>query len=72
MKRLHKSDHDRMFCGVCGGIAAYLNIDPTLVRVVWVLLTFASFGCGLLAYLIAAVLMPTAAKARELEYRDAC
>lgn len=46
-----------MIAGVCGGIAEYINIDPTLVRLAWVLLFFA--GCtGLLAYIVAAIIMP--------------
>lgn len=58
MKRLKKSK-DRKLCGVCGGIAEYFNIDPTIVRLVWILLTFCAGG-GLIAYLIAAVVMPEA------------
>ncbi len=55
-KRLYKS-REKMIAGVCGGIAEYINIDPTLVRLAWVLLFFA--GCtGLLAYIVAAIIMP--------------
>jgi len=57
-KRLFKSDVDRKICGVCGGIAEYFNVDPTLVRVGWVLASF-FLGSGLLAYIIAAIIMPT-------------
>ena len=39
-KRLYKSSVNRMLCGVCGGIAEYFDIDPTLVRLVWVIITF--------------------------------
>jgi len=56
-KRLYKSKVDRKICGVCGGIAEYFNVDPTLVRVGWVLAAFA-LGSGLLAYIIAAIIMP--------------
>ena len=56
-KRLYKSKVDRKIWGVCGGIAEYFNIDPTLVRVGWVLAFFV-FGTGLLAYIIAAIIMP--------------
>lgn len=38
-KKLYKSSVNRMLCGVCGGIAEYFNIDPTLVRLVWVIIT---------------------------------
>lgn len=47
-----------MICGVCGGIGKYFNIDPTLVRILWVVFSVASFGTGLLAYIIAAVIIP--------------
>ena len=56
-KRLYKSSENRMLCGVCGGIAEYFNIDPTLVRLVWVLITCFG-GAGILAYIIAAVIIP--------------
>ena len=56
-KRLYKSNDNKMIDGVCGGIAEYFNIDPTVVRV-----AFALFACmggsGILAYLVAAVIMP--------------
>lgn len=56
MKRLTKS-YDRKLCGVCGGFAEYFNIDPTLVRLVWLLFVLC-VGTGLLAYIIAAIVMP--------------
>lgn len=57
-KKLLKSRTNRMICGVCGGIGKYFNIDPTLVRILWVVFSVASFGTGLLAYIIAAVIIP--------------
>jgi len=42
-----------MIAGVCGGIGEYANIDPTIVRLLWVLATLISFGAGIIAYLIA-------------------
>lgn len=57
-KRLYKSN-ERMVCGVCGGIAEYFNTDPTLIRLAVVLLTFMGFS-GLLAYIIAAIVIPEA------------
>lgn len=46
-KRLYKSSVNYMLCGVCGGIAEYFNIDPTLVRLAWVILTcFGGAGSG--------------------------
>lgn len=57
-RKLCRSNSNRMICGVCGGVGEYLNIDPTVVRVVWALLSFASFGLCVLAYFVAAVIMP--------------
>lgn len=57
-KKLLKSRDSRMVCGVCGGIGKYFNIDPTLVRILWVIFSVASFGTGLIAYIIGAVIIP--------------
>ena len=57
MKKLYKSQEDRKICGVCGGIAQYLNIDSTLVRLIWAVLAVC-FGSGILIYIIAALVMP--------------
>ena len=46
-----------MICGVCGGIGNYFNIDPTLIRLVWVLASIFG-GSGLLAYIIASIIIP--------------
>ena len=56
-KRLYKSSSDRMIAGVCGGIAAYFNVDPTLVRLAWVVLGTLG-GCGIIAYILAAIIIP--------------
>ncbi|HIX60225.1 MAG TPA: PspC domain-containing protein [Candidatus Blautia gallistercoris] len=56
-KRLYKSSANYMLCGVCGGIAEYFNIDPTLVRLGWVLLACMG-GSGILAYIVAAIIIP--------------
>lgn len=58
MRRLMRSRVNRMICGVCGGIGEYLNIDPTLVRLIWALCSLASVGMGLVLYIIAAIVMP--------------
>ena len=55
-KRLYRSRENRMICGVCGGIADYFNADPTLIRLGLVLL--ACTGSGILAYFIAAIIIP--------------
>ena len=58
VKKLYRSRTDKMICGVCRGFGEYLNIDSTVVRVVWALLAFGSFGLCVLAYFIAAIIMP--------------
>lgn len=58
-KKLTKSSTDRKLCGVCAGIAEFFAIDPTLVRLLWVILTLCA-GSGIIAYLIAAIIMPEA------------
>ena len=55
--RLHKSTKDKKIAGVCGGIAEYLGVDPTVVRLVWALLIF-GWGSGVLAYIICAIILP--------------
>ncbi|MDD3367273.1 MAG: PspC domain-containing protein [Lachnospiraceae bacterium] len=55
-KRLTKSMNNKMICGVCGGVGEYLNIDPTLVRIIMVLI--GCTGTGILAYFIAAIIIP--------------
>ena len=57
-KRLIKSFSNRMISGVCGGIGEYFNIDPTVVRLLWAILTAGGFGSGLLVYIIAAIVVP--------------
>ena len=56
-KRLYKSRTDKKVCGVCGGIANYFDVDPTVIRLIWVIFTLAG-GSGLIAYIIAAIIMP--------------
>ena len=56
-KRLHKSDSDKTPCGGCGGSAEYFNIDPTIVRLGWIIFCLAG-GSGVLGYIIAALVMP--------------
>lgn len=56
-KKLYRSMVDKKLCGVCGGLAEYFDIDPTLVRILWVIFTLMG-GAGLLAYIICAVIMP--------------
>lgn len=56
-KKLYRSIDERIVGGVCGGIAEYFRIDPVLVRIVFILLVFGA-GTGLLAYIIAWIIVP--------------
>jgi phage shock protein C len=63
-KKLFRSHEDRLLAGVCGGIAQYLEIDSTLVRLTWVLLIFA--GIGIPAYIVAWIIIPEESKDYEI------
>ena len=56
-KRLYRSNSDKKLAGVCSGIAEYLGIDPTLVRLLWALLILCA-GSGVLAYIVCALIIP--------------
>ncbi|MFU0828246.1 MAG: PspC domain-containing protein [Lachnoclostridium sp.] len=56
-KKLCRSTSNKMIAGVCGGIAEYLNLDPTVIRLVWAAFCLAG-GTGILAYIVAAIIMP--------------
>ena len=58
MKKLKKSNN-KIICGVCGGIAKYFNIDPTIVRILVVILS-CIWGSGIIIYIAAALIMPPA------------
>lgn len=57
VKRLYRARDERMIAGVCGGLAKYFNVDPTLIRVLFVLAAFAG-GSAVLVYIILAIVMP--------------
>jgi len=57
-RKLTRSRTQKMLCGVCGGLGEYLSLDPTIIRIIWVLCTFFSVGMGVLIYFIAAVIIP--------------
>ena len=57
-KKLVRSQTNRTICGVCGGIGEYLNVDPTLIRFIWLICSLASCGTGLFVYLVAALIIP--------------
>ena len=56
-KKLYKSVTDRKICGVCAGLAKYLNMDPTVVRLLWALVVLFG-GAGVWAYIICAIVIP--------------
>jgi phage shock protein PspC (stress-responsive transcriptional regulator) len=55
-KKLCKSRSNRFIAGVCGGVGEYFNVDPTIIRLVWALL--GCTGTGIVAYIVAAIIMP--------------
>ena len=56
---LYRTENNhKMLCGVCGGIAEHFEIDPTLVRLGWVLASLGTFSIGCWAYLLCALLLP--------------
>lgn len=72
-KRLVRKQHDRMLFGVASGLADYLNLDPAIVRLIFVILTLAQ-GPGILLYLILLIIMPeeetVAAKANGFDEEE--
>ena len=63
MNKLMKCESDRKICGVCSGVAHYLNIDTTVVRLIWAVLCLSGFGIA--AYIIAALIMPSDADVKQ-------
>jgi len=64
MKKLYRSDKQKIVAGICGGIAEYFEIDPVLIRLIWIVLIVFG-GTGLLAYLIAWIVIPSRELKRE-------
>ena len=56
-KRLYRSRDNSMIAGVCGGLGEYLDMDPTFIRLLWIVFTLAG-GSGILAYIIAWIIIP--------------
>jgi phage shock protein C len=57
VKKLYRSSQNRVIAGVCGGVAEYLNLDPIIVRILWILLIFIG-GSGILFYILSWILIP--------------
>lgn len=56
LRKLHRSEDERMIAGVCGGLGRYIGVDVTVVRLLWAL--WGATGMGIVAYLIAACIIP--------------
>ena len=56
-KRLYKTDEGKIICGVCAGLAEYLDVDPTVVRLLWAALICCG-GTGILLYIVCAIIFP--------------
>jgi len=56
-KKLYRSTTDKKIAGVCGGLGEYFDVDPTLIRLIWLVLVLAA-GTGVLAYIIAWIIIP--------------
>ena len=56
-KKLYRSATDKKICGVCGGLAKYIGMDSSILRVIWALITLL-YGAGLVLYIICALVIP--------------
>ena len=56
-RKLYKSNQDKMIAGVCGGLGEFFDVDPTLIRLLWVIFALAA-GSGLLVYIASAIIIP--------------
>jgi phage shock protein C len=62
MKKLYRSERNKMLAGVCGGLGDYFELDATLIRLAWVI--FSCCGVGILGYIIAAIIIPLESSVR--------
>ena len=70
MKKLYRIEEGRKIWGVCGGIAEYFNIDPTIVRIIWAICA-CFWGAGIIAYILCAIIIPTKSEVMNSEgYTD--
>ncbi len=68
-KRIYRDSKNSMLAGVCAGIAKYFDLDPTIVRILWVVVTLAG-GSGLIAYIICALIIPDEPEYNEVNWTD--
>mgnify|MGYP001131713778 FL=1 len=57
-KKLLRSRTNRTICGVCGGLGEYIGVDPTVIRVIWLIASICSVGTGFVVYLLASIIIP--------------
>lgn len=57
-KKIYRSSTDKVISGVCGGLGEYFNIDPSIIRLFWLLLSISTCGIGILAYIICSIVIP--------------
>lgn len=68
MKRLYLSTKDKKISGVCGGLAEYFEVDASLIRLAWIVLTILTGVVpGIIAYLVAAIVIPTKASSKGVQ-----
>ncbi|MDD1701130.1 MAG: PspC domain-containing protein [Methanoregula sp.] len=58
MKRLYRPKNERMLGGVCAGLGEYLDVDPMVIRLIWVVVTVLSVGTGIIIYILAWIIIP--------------
>jgi len=58
MKRLYRSRTDQILGGICGGLGEHIDVDPSIIRLVWVIVTLLSLGTGIIVYLAAWIIIP--------------
>ena len=58
-RRLYRSRNNKILCGVCGGIAEYMDVDPNIARLLWIIGTIFTLGLGIPAYILACLIIPS-------------
>jgi phage shock protein PspC (stress-responsive transcriptional regulator) len=58
MQRLYRSKKERILGGVCAGLGEHLDVDPTVIRLIWAVVTLISFGTGIIVYILAWIIIP--------------
>jgi phage shock protein C len=58
MKRLYRSNTNRILGGVCAGLGEHLDVDPTVIRLIWAVVTVLSLGTGIIIYILAWIIIP--------------